>query len=114
MRLFLADIFALLAAVSGWFYLFYSNAAVKLSGLEPSRRNTLRGRLRRINGLMMFLLAVGFFAGFNTVDDERTPRAFVIVWMGVILLLFLITILVMVDMRLTWKLRHTPRTGSRQ
>src|ERR1700727_1068502 len=104
---FLVDIFALLAAVAGWFYLFYSKAAVNLAGIESERRNLWRNRLRRVDGLGMFLLAIGFFAGFNAVSDEQNPWAFFVVWMCVMLLLLVVTALVLVDLRLTWKLKHS-------
>jgi sterol desaturase/sphingolipid hydroxylase (fatty acid hydroxylase superfamily) len=100
------DIFALVCGVTGWFYLFYSKAAARLAGVEPARRNSLRVALRRICGGAMVLLGITFFAGFNAVDDQRTPRAFVAVWLGAMALLAIIAVLVAADVRLTWKLRH--------
>jgi hypothetical protein len=96
-----ADIFALACGVAGWFYLFYSKAAVKLAALESATQNALRVRLRRICGALLFLLGIGFFAGFNTVDDRRNPAAYLAVWMGSMLLLLLILGLVAADIHLT-------------
>jgi Ca2+/Na+ antiporter len=106
------DIFSLLCGLTGWFYLFYSRAAAKLSAIESARRNTLRVALRRICGAAMFLLGIACFAGFNTVDDRRTPRAYVSLWLGVMFLLLIILLLVAADIRLTWKLRRKPPTPS--
>jgi Na+/H+ antiporter NhaD/arsenite permease-like protein len=114
MRLCLADMFSLLAAVAGWFYLFYSKAATQLAGIESQRQNIWRHRFRRLNGLLMFLLAIGFFAGFNSVDEEHDPKSFFLIWSGVMLVLLLVTALVFVDIRLTWKLRHSVSAKERR
>lgn len=108
----LADVFALLAAVAGWFYLFYSKAATNLTGVEAERLNRRRIRLRRMGGGVMFLLAVGFYAGFNAVNADEHPRAFVTVWMTVFVLLALLVILALVDVRLTWKLHQARNKGN--
>lgn len=102
----LPAIFALLAGAAGWYYLFYSKAAHALRPVEGDRTNNRRLRLRRVNGLMMLLLAVAFFAGFRTVDEKRSPVAFLLVWLAALLLLAIIVVLAMVDLRLTLKLRH--------
>jgi hypothetical protein len=102
------DIFSLLCCGAGWFYLFYSKAAAGLSTIESTRRNALRVVLRRMCGVGMFLLGVACFAGFNTVDDHRTPRAYVALWLGVMALLLIIMALAAADIHLTWKLRRKP------
>ena len=102
----LPAIFALLAGAAGWYYLFYSKAAHSLRSIEGERVNNQRMRLRRINGLMMLLLAVAFFAGFRTVDEKRSPAAFLLVWLAALLLLAIVVVLAMVDLRLTMKLRN--------
>ncbi len=107
----IVGIFSLLCGITGWFYLFYSKAAAKLAVVEPSRRNSLRIILRRICGGAMFLLGIACFAGFNTVDDQRTPRAYVGVWLGVMFLLVVIILLVAADIHLTWKLGHKTGEG---
>jgi drug/metabolite transporter (DMT)-like permease len=109
----LSSVFSLLVAAAGWYYMFYSRAATRLSGIEDEATNRRRHRLRRVNGFVMFLLAIAFYAGFNTVGDPLTSRAaataFVIIWLSVFILLLVIVLLVMFDLRLTWRLRHRRR-----
>jgi drug/metabolite transporter (DMT)-like permease len=106
----LAGIFALLVAIAGWHYLFYSKAAQRLAhqsgGLEDDRTNRSRVHLRRANGVVMLLLAGFFFAGFYTVDPKTTPSAFVYVWTTVFFLMFVIVALALLDVRLTARLRR--------
>src|SRR4051794_21059225 len=52
-------IFALLVAAIGWYYLFYSRAAQKLGSIEEEQTNRRRGTLRRVNAVIMLLMAVG-------------------------------------------------------
>src|SRR5687767_7957164 len=101
----LPAIFALLTGVAGWYYLFYSKAAQRLEGIEEQRLNQKRVRLRRTGGVMMLLLAVLFFAGFNTVRVEDAPAAFVAIWLGVMVLLGAIAVLALMDLRLTHQIR---------
>jgi hypothetical protein len=54
----------------------------------------------------MLLLAVGFYAGFNTVDAQQAPGAFVAVWLAVMALLAAVVALAMVDLWLTARLRR--------
>ena len=105
----LTSTFSLLVAAAGWYYMFYSRAALKLSGVEGEQRNRLRQRCRQANGFVMFLLAVALYAGFNTVDPQASTQAFLMVWFGVFLLLFVIVLLALVDVRMTWRLRHHRR-----
>jgi hypothetical protein len=100
-----AAILALLIGVAGWYYLFYSKAAVRLAAIEGTGINQRRQRLRRINGLVMLLLAGSFYAGIFTVNPDRTPQAFVAVWLSVLLFLLVIVVLAVADLRLTTKLR---------
>src|ERR1700678_1964700 len=97
-------IFALLVAAAGWFYMFHSRGAQKLTGIEEQRLNLLRSRMRRAGGFAMLLLAVGFYAGFNTVDADQMPTAFVAVWIGVMVLLAAVVALAIVDLWLTARL----------
>ncbi len=101
-------LFAFLTAVAGWFYMFYSQAARRLAAVEGDVTNRRRIRLRQVSGFAMLLLSVLFFAGFYTVDPDETPRAYVLVWIGVMLTLLLIVILALFDLRLTMRLRRTP------
>jgi hypothetical protein len=109
----LVDIFAFACGVAGWFYLFYSKAAGKLAAIEPASQNILRIRLRRVCGAAMVLLGIGFYAGFNAMDDHRNPALYLTVWMGSILLLLLIVALVAADIHLTRTLRRKTRRTSR-
>lgn len=104
------SVFSLLVAAAGWYYMFYSRAATNLHGVEDERLNRRRQGLRRIGGFMMLLLAVAFYAGFNTVDADSSKEAFIAVWFSVFVLLLAIVLLAMVDLRLTWRLRR-PRRG---
>jgi cobalt/nickel transport system permease protein len=54
----LPAIFALLVGAIGWYYLFFSKAASRLGSVEEQRTNRLRGLLRRINAILMLLIAV--------------------------------------------------------
>lgn len=102
----LPGIFSLLVGACGWYYLFYSRAARKLEGVEDDATNRRRGRLRRIGGMTMLLLAVFIYAGFYTVDAKHSPAAFLLTWVVVFVLLFLIVLLALVDLRLTARLRR--------
>jgi Na+/H+ antiporter NhaD/arsenite permease-like protein len=105
----LPGIFSLLVAIAGWHYLFYSRAAHRLGGMEDDRSNRQRIRLRRINGSVMLLLAVFFFAGFYTVDDKVSPGAFLLVWLTVFVLMFFLTLLAFLDLLLTARMRRQRR-----
>ena len=103
---YLAGIFALLTGASGWFYLFYSRAAQRLSGIEEQRLNDRRVALRRVGGVVMLLLAGLFFTGVYALDDPRwAPLPLVFVWLAVFALLIAVVVLAMIDLRLTRKLR---------
>lgn len=104
---YVAGIFALLTAAAGWFYLFYSRAAHRLSGIEDQRLNDRRVALRRVGGVAMFLLGAFFFAGFYAFEDpKRTPGTFIAVWMTVFALLMIIVVLGLIDLRLTYRMRR--------
>jgi hypothetical protein len=89
--------------------MFYSRAAVNLHGIEDESLNRRRQRLRQIGGFVMMLLAIGLFAGFHSVDPTKSAQAFLLIWLGVFLLLFAVLMLAMLDLRLTWRLRHRRR-----
>jgi Na+/H+ antiporter NhaD/arsenite permease-like protein len=103
----LVDIFSLLTAGAGWYYMFYSRAAQKLGALEETRINARRVSLRRVGGGVMLLLAVCFFAGFQ---EGLSNAAFLRVWLAVLALLGAIVVLALYDVRLTWKL-HRDRSN---
>jgi len=104
----LAPLFALAVAAAGWYYMFYSRAAAGLRGVEEQPVNQRRIRLRRINGLLMFLLGVAFFALF-TLDQRRPTAAFLAMLLTVLFLLVGILALALLDLRLTWRLRQRRR-----
>lgn len=104
--LILPDILALLVAAAGWYYMFYSRAAHKLGSIENAKLNLERIRLRRINGFIMMLFAIFFFAGLNTVDPKRHPAVFLLVWGCAFALLGTMVVLALVDVRLTARLRR--------
>ena len=105
----LTSIFSLLVGAAGWYYMFYSRAALKLQAVEGEQRNRLRQRCRQANGFVMFLLGIGLYAGFNSADPQTSAQTFVTIWMGVFILLLAIVLLALVDLRLTWRLRHSRR-----
>jgi high-affinity Fe2+/Pb2+ permease len=102
---YLPAIIALLAAVAGWHYLFYSRAAQGLDGVESSAANQRRSRLRRINATALLLLAAGFYAGFQ-VDPHRHALIFLGLWTGVLVLLVMVIVLAVVDLWLTSRIRR--------
>ncbi len=105
----LPGVLAFIVLGAGWYYLFYSPAAKRLSGMEQPADNALRVRLRRANGIVMMLLAVAFFASYYTVD-ERTPGHWaILVLMLIPILLCAMIILALIDVRLTRKLRRERR-----
>ena len=105
----LGAIFSLLTAAAGWHYLFYSRAAHRLGVIEDAVLNERRVTLRRVNGVVMILLAVFFLLGFYTVDADLQPAAFVGIWVAVFLLLLAVVFLALIDLRLTFKLRDRRR-----
>jgi len=108
----LTAILALLTGVAGWFYLFFSPAARRLDGIEQHRANRLRIRLRRVNGVIMILLAALLYGGTNAVDERVHPKAFILIWMSVTLLVGVILLLVLADVRLTIGLRELLRRSA--
>jgi hypothetical protein len=105
----LLAIFALLVGAIGWYYLFYSRAASNLGGLEDARNNRLRGVLRRLNAIIMLLMAVGIALGTYRFDRQGAENEFVLTWAAVMFLLLLFVVLALIDVRLTWKLRQSMR-----
>src|SRR3954453_14831973 len=100
---YLPGIFSLLVLAAGWYYLFYSSAAQRLAAIENPRLNALRVRLRRVNGIVMMLLAVTFYGAYYAVMNESTA-----VWvsLSIVVLMVLMVVLALVDLQLTPKLRQ--------
>src|SRR4051812_5098806 len=102
-------ILALLIAATGWYYLFYSKAAERLESIEEQQTNRRRGILRRINAIVMLLMALGIAVGTYRFTNEQDQKAFLITWTIVMLLLPISVILALIDLRLTIKLREQIR-----
>ncbi|HEX3357639.1 MAG TPA: hypothetical protein VHS31_11770 [Tepidisphaeraceae bacterium] len=98
----LPAIFALLVLAAGWYYIFYSSAAHRLSGVEDLRLNAVRIRLRRVNGIVMMMLAVSFYAACYTVNDARSASW---VFISIIVLMAAMLVLALIDLQLTKRLR---------
>ena len=107
------DIFSLLTAAAGWYYLFYSGAARRLRPIESHRINLARVRLRRVGGVVMLLLGGLFFAGFQE-KVAASSAAYIAIWLIVLFLLLLIVVLALIDLRLTWALRRDGPRGPRR
>ncbi len=109
----LPGILALLIGVAGWFYLFYSRAAANLASLEEQNLNRRRIYLRRVNAVLMLVLAILIAVGYYWFDLDRLTlperREFAAIWLVVLVLLAIILVLAIADVRLTFRLRQTLR-----
>ena len=110
--LILAGTLSLLIAAAGWYYMFYSRAAQKLSGIEETAANNRRIRLRRLNGLTMCALAVVMYIGVAALaqtDASGNARPNVQIFLGMMTLLLVLIVILLVlglmDLRLTHELR---------
>jgi drug/metabolite transporter (DMT)-like permease len=108
----LPGIFALLVAVAGWFYMFYSRAAQRLAGVENQRLNRRRVLLRRAGGLAMVILGACFYAGYYATDPKQP--AFAVLWFTVVMLMIFILVLGLIDLRLTRRLHEERKRRLRQ
>ena len=104
-----STLLSLLVGVAGWYYLFYSRAAHRLSTIEANSANARRIRLRRINGAAMICMAILLYISTRAIDPQQRPRQFMAVWIGVICLLLVIVVLALIDVRLTLNLRIRKR-----
>ena len=108
-----ATILAGLIFLAGWYCLFYSRAAQRLGAIEEQTVNRQRVRLRRANGLAMVVLAGLYFALYWMMGDrDQGAWPLLIVCLGIFLALFVIVLLALIDVRLTWKLRAMPKRVS--
>ena len=106
-------IFSLWVAAAGWYYMFYSKAASRLSGIENDASNRRRVRLRQTNGFVILMLAMCFYAGLVTFDIDRPNVSLFIVWVMAVLLLLCTTMtLGLADLRLTLKLKRDQEVRS--
>jgi len=99
---YLPGIFAIIVLAAGWHYAFFSGAASRLAHIENPHLNARRVFMRRINGVVMFLLAIDFYilcyAAMNSL-------AFIVVVVALFFLMILLLILALADLRLTRRLR---------
>ena len=109
----LPGIFAVIVAAAGWYYLFYSQAAIKLQGVEQTAQNRLRVRLRRVGGLVILLLAASFYAMFVMLRRERLAAAGALLLL-VMVLMCVVMVLGLIDLRFTHRMRGVlrPRAGA--
>jgi len=107
-------ILALLIAAVGWYYLFYSRATEKLGSIEEQQANRRRGLLRRVNAIVMLLMAVGIAAGTYRFHPDTTRDEWIATWTAVMLLLPISVILALIDVRLTMKLREQLRERNKR
>jgi uncharacterized membrane protein len=110
----LPAIFALIVGAVGWYYLFYSRSASGLSAIEAGPQNRLRSVLRRVNAIVMLLIAAGIAVAFTWYDRSGQERQFVLMSMAILLLLVVLVVLGLIDLRLTWKLRQQLRERKRR
>jgi len=104
---YLPAIFALLTAAAGWYYLFYSSAARRLSGIEDNATNRLRVRLRRVCGAVIILMSAAFYSGTVAFERERLGES-ALLFGAMLLLMLAMVMLGLVDLKLTGKLRRGP------
>ena len=107
-------ILSLLTGVAGWFYLFYSKAAGGLGAVEEQRLNARRVWLRRVGGSVMLALAVLMYLGWYAVSLDPPTLAAAWVWLAVLVLLGMLSLLALVDLRLTLRLRSRRLKSHRQ
>ena len=110
---YLPAILSLLTGIAGWFYMFYSKAAQGLGRVEEQRLNNHRIRLRRVGGAVMLVLAGLMYVGWYAVSLDPPTLAAAGVWLAVLVLLALLSVLAMVDMRLTLRLRQRRLVATR-
>ena len=90
----LTAILAVLTGIAGWYYLFYSDAAHRLEAIEQRYANQRRIIFRKINGLVLLVLAVLLYVGTYAIDDQLHPSSFAGVWLTIVVLLGVVVSLV--------------------
>ena len=60
----------------GWYYVFYSKAAERLNGVEPTPVNRKRQIHRRLGGLLLLPMSALFLAGSYWIDPHDRPGLF--------------------------------------
>lgn len=101
-------------AVSPWIALPIAAVAMALvgwhaSGLAGADMPRSRRRIRIANSWVMLLGIPLLAAGSSVIDPQRSPRAFVLVWLAVGVLLLLCVGLAVADALNTWRLAGAER-----
>ena len=99
----------LMIAAAGWYYLFYSRAAQRLSAIEAADANRWRVLLRRTNGLLMLALAGAVYIAAASQIPDKSPALAGGLLLGIVLLLGLCVLLGWIDIRMTMNLRNRRR-----
>jgi hypothetical protein len=98
-----------LVGVAGVFYLCFSKAASNLASIEAAPENGRRSHLRRVNGVVMLLLAVCIGVGSYAFDFDHPHASFLFVWLAAFVLLIVFVALALADVRLTMRLKESLR-----
>ncbi len=102
------------ATVSPWLALPLAAVALILiawhsTGLDRRPMPASRRRIRQANSWVMMLCVPLFAAGASLVSAETSPRAFVLIWTVVGMLVILSVLLAIVDALNTWRLASDAR-----
>ena len=102
------------AVVSPWVALPVAAVALVLiawhsTGLDAQAMPASRRRIRQANAWVMMLGVPLFAIGVSIVNEDRSPRAFVLVWLVTSMLLLLCVLLAVIDALNTWRLASHER-----
>jgi hypothetical protein len=100
--------------VSPWIVLPLAAAALILiawhsTGLDRRPMPLSRKRIRQANSWVMMLCVPLFAAGASLVSAAAAPRAFVLIWTVVAMLVILSVLLAIIDALNTWRLASAAR-----
>ncbi len=79
------------------------------TGLDRRAMPASRRRIRQANAWVMMLGVPLFAIGVSVVSEDRSPRAFVLVWVVTAMLLLLCVLLAVIDALNTWRLASHER-----
>lgn len=79
------------------------------TGLDGREMPPSRRRIRQANAWVMMLGTPLFAIGVSIVSEDRSPRAFVLVWVVIAMLLLLCVLLAVIDALNTWRLASHER-----
>jgi hypothetical protein len=102
------------AVVSPWVALPLAAIALVLiawhsTGLDERSMPASRRRIRQANAWVMMLGVPLFAIGVSIVSEDRSPRAFVLVWLVTSMLLLVCVLLAVIDALNTWRLASHER-----